>query len=62
MRIKITQELHDIDNYHRPRVGFKYDVLDVKSAAYKPAENNIKYIENRGMTIPVLNSECEVIG
>lgn len=61
MKIRIKVLLDDLPEYVRPRVGYIFNVIETKYAGYNPIENNIKIIECRGVKIPILASECEVL-
>ena len=61
MRIRVTKPLLDVQERKRPRVGYVFDVIEVKEAKYKPNENNIKIIECCGNRLSVLNDECEIL-
>lgn len=61
MKIRVTKNLLDIPERYRPRVGYVFDVLDIKCGLYKPCENNLKMIECCGHIIAVSPSECEIV-
>lgn len=53
--------MYDLPASIRPQLYGIFEVEEIKSALYNPADNNIKIINVNGHRIGVCKSECEIV-
>ena len=61
IKIKITKDITDLKPYARPKVGWMYEVKDVKKAGYNPCGNKGYVISVGSTDVMILANECEIV-